>query len=364
MLHRIKLPDCQVQLREVLDFQERLLRFACTSPVDLSLEVLKQEFDEAGTWFWERLYFQGDKTALCRRLEDLLNYLEENPQANQRILDAFANDKDFQNHFDDESFRFHQRTLDEGTIQANDLDAAKPLMVSFYETLFESTGFPEATHPNTGVDKLTRSDWNEAFWKDNRQQLRVCPACDAQRPDRIRGRISSQVNHFFPKENYPFYSVHPDNLVPVCAACNMVAQGSRDPIDDHQDAPLINCFHPYCRPAIDYICVTGNATDVGKFQVNIHEKNGSISRRVQGLVNLLNLEERWADRMESLVNLIIESLASDTREEFQERLAEKSEDTRKHSGREPNSYVYHQLLNYILENPSELDDLWRVLERD
>lgn len=363
MLHKIKLPDCQVELREVLDFQEAVLRFACTPSVDLSLKGLKQALgDEAGTWFWERLYFQGKETKLYQRLEKLLSHLVQNPQARQRILDAFANDKNFQAHFDDEGYRFHQRTLHEGTIQAGDLKAVKPLMIAFYET-FDRTGFPGATHPNTGTNKLTRSEWNEAFWSDN-QPLGVCPACDKERPDCTRGKISSQVNHFFPKNSYPFYSIHPDNLVPICSDCNERAQGSRDPISDHQDAPLVNCFHPYHRPAIDYICVTGSATDVGRFQVAICEKDGSLSRRVQGLVDLLDLEGRWADRMGSLINQIIESLESDTREEFRERLAEKFEDTGERFGREPNSYVYHQLLKYILDNPSELDSLWQVLGRN
>lgn len=363
MLHKIKLPDCQVELREVLDFQEAVLRLACTPCVDLSLKGLKQALgDEAGTWFWERLYFQGKETTLYKRFENLLSYLAQNPQARQRILDAFVNDRDFQDHFGDEGYRFHQRTLHEGTIQADDLDAAKPLMIAFY-AIFDRTGFPEATHPNAGTNKLTRSEWNEAFWNDN-LGLRVCPACDVQRPDRIRGRISSQVNHFFPKESYPFYSIHPDNLVPVCAACNTVAQGSRDPIDDHQNAPLVNCFHPYHRPAIDYICVIGNVTDVGKFQIEIREKDGSLSQRVQSLVEVLDLESRWADRMKQLINGIIESLGSDTKEGLQEKLAEKLEDTGERFGREPNSYVYHQLLKYILDNPSELDSLWQVLGRN
>jgi hypothetical protein len=363
MLHKIKLPDCQVELREVLDFQEAVLRLACTPCVDLSLKGLKQALgDEAGTWFWERLYFQGKETTLYKCFENLLSYLAQNPQARQRILDAFANDKDFQDHIDDESFRFHQRTLHEATIQAGELDTVRPLMIAFYDTLFES-GFPEAVHPNTGSNRLTRRDWNEAFWNDN-VQLRVCPACDRQRPDRIRGIIGSQVNHFLPKESYPFYSIHPDNLVPVCSECNERAQGSRDPIDDHQNAPLVNCFHPYHRPAIDHICVMGNATDVGKFQIELREKDGSLSQRVQSLVDVLDLESRWADRMEQLIDGVIESLESDTKEELQEKLAEKLEDTGERFGRQPNSYVYHQLLKYILDNPSELDSLWQVLGRN
>ena len=65
MLHKIKLPDCQVELREVLDFQEAVLRFACTPPGNLNPKGLKQALgDEAGTWFWERLYFQGNKRIL------------------------------------------------------------------------------------------------------------------------------------------------------------------------------------------------------------------------------------------------------------------------------------------------------------
>ena len=64
--------------------------------------------------------------------------------------------------------------------------------------------------------------------------LRYCPYCNADPvyATRIKEQsVRSDLDHFFPKEKFPFLAVTLHNLVPACSRCNRLLKSDRRAID-------------------------------------------------------------------------------------------------------------------------------------
>lgn len=74
-----------------------------------------------------------------------------------------------------------------------------------------------------------RSAFQEKFKIDNK--LSICPYCDLTT---IPSRRSAWIEHFLPKDNFPYVSNNPRNLIPCCTPCNVAGTGkgtgSRNPV--------------------------------------------------------------------------------------------------------------------------------------
>lgn len=79
---------------------------------------------------------------------------------------------------------------------------------------------------------------NKSFPKDELVRgvnVRVCPYCNRVFVESVKGRkgtVRGELDHFYPKEKYPFLAISRYNLVPSCPFCNGVAgKHSADPMD-------------------------------------------------------------------------------------------------------------------------------------
>src|SRR6266516_77003 len=249
MLHQINLPGYATILNDFVHFQQQLLEFACTPALSDPLvpdkvnDVFKGEF---GDWLCSKLWSarNGQPRELCGHLIKLTDFIKHHPAQRNSILTAFAHDIDFYSHLDDPTFQFSYCTLNK-SVQ----DVVKPLMAAFYELLSE--GFPSSGQGTP--QRLSRRDVATMFWHENHILLKVCPSCDGQAPRFVNGRAYANIDHFFPKSLYPFLSIHPYNLVPICTDCNQYFKRDTDPIADRQRETLIDIFHPYGRPAVQYL---------------------------------------------------------------------------------------------------------------
>ena len=150
------------------------------------------------------------------------------------------------------------------------------------------------------------------FWSAN-PDLNVCPACDGQRPDSIGDKYYSDADHYLPKADYSFLSVHLTNLVPVCKNCNSSFKGTHDPVDKDDDAPLVNVFLPYLRAALDLVTVEVRRPGIGPLQFSIIDFDGTRSRRVENLVKTYRLEDRWQSRTGQVIESVCETLSGERR---------------------------------------------------
>lgn len=317
MLHRIQLPDCVPQLEQIRQFQRDVLALACSDQTILPLteNLLKNSLgDNRGIWLWRKLWKQRGEpgeTTFHLALIAVIRYVQKNPTTRQTILDAFDNDVTFHNSLDDPDFRFQFNILDKAI-----RDILKPFMISFYENLLAS-GFETAIHGQPR--KLNRDEFISSFWRAN-DKLEVCPSCDGRRPNVADFKHRDDADHYLPKSKYPYLSLHYANLVPMCLECNRSFKGNTDPIDNHSDAPLPNIFHPYERPALDYVEVLVNSNSEGVRQIEFEDRNGMPSRRVENLNRIFRLHKRWPDELRHQV------------ERLRDTIADKGRDARFHNG--------------------------------
>ncbi len=311
MLHRIKSHGCEAVFEAILLFQRNILLFAFRSKTATpSIDNFKKFFGgDCVDWLQTLLWYPrnsknhrcGDPQPLYNALVRLIQYMQSSPKnTQQEILEAFDNDTSFHEHQNDADFQFLFSTL-----HADTQTTLRPLMERFYTDIL-NVGFEKILANRFGRDTFTT-----AFWFKNKTML-ICPACDTLRPEEKRERsdegketskVYAQVDHFFPKSVYPFLSVHPYNLVPICSVCNEIYKRNKDPIDNHSAAPLCRCFLPYLRPAKEpgvdsnrdqvEVKISRNARGAA-YQVTIEDTSEEFLERVDNLERLFKLSERWA----------------------------------------------------------------------
>lgn len=286
MLHRIKLPTYQGVLDAFLQFQLQLITFACTPAQSqpLTKDVVKCAFPgKVGEWFYLKLWPKGKPpTKLYSSLEAFVNHVTCNPSVGPVIIDAYTHDIVFHQHFEEQNFQFHYHLL----LDQDTKKVVEPLLTACYQLLCD--GFPvEGTE-----QKFDRRDLVEAFRNENKGVLAVCPMCDGKAPIHTRDRDRAEVDHFLPKSLYPFLSIHPYNLVPICSDCNGF-KSNTDPLPTQ--GPLLDTFHPYAYPAIKEIDV--QIIDGYKVHIldTVCREPPKKSLRHENLLRQFRLEVPWQD---------------------------------------------------------------------
>lgn len=111
-------------------------------------------------------------------------------------------------------------------------------------------------------------------------KLRVCPYCNRQYITPLYKHSSKQGNvklradldHFFPKEKYPYFSMSLYNLVPSCKFCNSSLKGTKEfHIDD---------IHPYEENFGDYFkFYLDTIKEKEKLKITVEKENNSRMNR-------------------------------------------------------------------------------------
>jgi len=129
--------------------------------------------------------------------------------------------------------------------------------------------------------------------------MRYCPYCNADPvyATRIKGQsVRSDLDHFFPKDKFPFLATTLHNLVPACSRCNRllksdqiddllnIAMPYRDDFDDnlHFDILIENIGDCFSRVRIDKCHV-----------ISFPNKNKSEAGRAMALTCFFGLEEMY-----------------------------------------------------------------------
>ncbi|MEZ4885802.1 MAG: hypothetical protein R3E32_13795 [Chitinophagales bacterium] len=385
MLHKVNLPSCVPQLEEIVKFQREVLRAACEGDYqfpfiadDVNNENnIKTIFgDDRGAWFWKKLWSQPTKkdnngnlppkkkTTIHTGLEKLTAYYQQNSQEGIATLSAFDNDIQFADKLNDADFRFKYPDLEK-----NNQELIKLLMITFYEDLL-AAGFIAAIHG--GSKKLDRDGFIASYWSEN-VGFNVCSACDRERSDVIDFKIYDDADHFLPKSKYPFLSLHPYNLFPLCVYCNRSFKGDRDIIDDHNDAPLANIFHPYKRTVLEKLDLKVYRDQKGVSKIGeFTDSDGMPSRKMNSLNKVFKLNERWVDRLriqkENIVDFVLSERANLERRrlyqflndnELKEMLIDKQKQTFAKFGKKPGYVVQNSYLTCVLSDTDEFEELSR-----
>lgn len=404
MLHRINLPDCEIELNAILQFQRKVLAFACDPYIQIPLtenELCRVLGDEHGTWFWPKLWIQKHKGSLVKSelytgIETLAKHVTSSSdptEIQKKILDAFDHDIHFHEHIADGDFRFAYFNV----LSAATREAIRPLMESFYTHLLAKSGFPTCIHGRQGA--ITRDEFLKFFWQKN-LTVKVCPACDSSQPDQFGAlyekdgdtgnepfKAFDDADHFLPKSKYPFLAVHRYNLVPLCLDCNRTFKGdydpieplseiqigtllqTRDPLDGQNAISLINSFHPYQDPAIAHIEVIIGRNKEGVQLIDILDEKQSKTHRVASFKRVLRLHKRWPKRLRDEIDSLCRAIKGEGRrrrkqipytseEEFREDLLDMFSDHQDNIGKEQWCVLVTNYLRFALTDDAEFQELY------
>lgn len=359
MLHRTDLPTCSAGLMRLVRFQRRVLKFSVTQAAGAASSraaYLAYFGAELGAWLYRKSVRRNEIIAIRQ-------HVAADPTLPGRILEAFTNDITFHASGNSSAFRFQWSQLPDPTRAV-----VAPLMEAFYDSFLAKQGIPQKIHRLSNYNELRTSDVKAAFVAAN-PEAKACPACDH---DIGQG---TDADHYLPKSLYPFLSVHPYNLIPLCLYCNQRVKGSVDPIDDHSNAPLPNCFRPYTYPATDHINVLMCREAAGAYRARMSDRRGMPSRAVTRIDLLLDLESHWVDPDLGMIRRVVSDVAEHfggigrrdrrrntpcSQAEFRgEIVAEKDIETPPYIGKKPRYLLRHAYLAYVDSNPAELDTLYQ-----
>jgi len=124
--------------------------------------------------------------------------------------------------------------------------------------------------------EYTRGMFKENFKDENK--LYVCPYCDL---DTISNERNAWIEHFLPKNKFPFLSCNPSNLLPSCTACNVSGSGKGENVKK----PIVNQYNTQIGDSLEF------EFDEGEIKI-LHNDNESI----ENFIELLKIRKRYSEK--------------------------------------------------------------------
>lgn len=140
--------------------------------------------------------------------------------------------------------------------------------------------------------------WNAytfAFLTD----IKTCPYCNRQYITPIfhkEGRMRGDLDHFFPKDKYPYLSMSIYNLIPVCKFCNSSFKNTKE-FD-------LNGIHPYEHSFDDYVDFKYEIRENNKIGIVFKEKDYYYEMKVDKYISMFRLEEQYNYHSNVVTDLI------------------------------------------------------------
>lgn len=370
MLHEINLPDCEQELRWIVDLQRRLLSAVCdpnTSATDVTVDWVKNRLegmhlnDRWLTSFCKRQdRINGSKLQIIEHLQAIADFPA---QQKQQLLGAFENDHRFLDQFGGNTAQQLQG------IQAlvAQLPAAeisvRGLLETFYDPIFyKGAGYPIVRGNGQSEERFHKDIFLEGYARAN-EKLCVCPYCDGD------PGATPQVDHFYPKSKYPQLSCHPLNLVPVCDSCNSTTnKGTKVPLDLHASDPMADWFHPYLRSVGDCYSVEFVTDAAGRTEAVLRGSDAQAQRRLDNWRELVGLRGQWQHGLRRKTRAAQTKLRGykrlntgrqPTEEDICQKLREWAENTADLIGIEPFAILEHHYYRAAAaQEPALFDELW------
>ncbi|GCD10339.1 hypothetical protein [Clostridium tagluense] len=149
-----------------------------------------------------------------------------------------------------------------------------------------------------------QNQWGGAYLIDE-LNINVCPYCnrnfiDTYVYDKKKKLVSNaQLDHFYAKEQYPYFAVSLYNLIPCCAVCNL------GKLNDNKQIiyPYEECFGDFAKfetgfindseeKSYDISYLLGNS-DNFKIELKPQDPNSDKGKKIQNSINTFHLEDLY-----------------------------------------------------------------------
>jgi len=148
-------------------------------------------------------------------------------------------------------------------------------------------------------------------YRDQAINGNVCKACGMEKLAAFRAEVPdgdqwrSDYDHQLCKSKYPIFSVHPDNLVPLCDVCNQDAKKAKD-LFRHKDGTDRLAFYPYSEEAKGFIDIEiDNLRDPEPtIQVNWNTQDATLLDKLSTWDEIYEIRSRVEGKFRSLEAII------------------------------------------------------------
>lgn len=230
--------------------------------------------------------------------------------------------------------------------------AVNGLLGSFYDPMFYG-GFG---YPNDGGDR---------FHKDQfLGKPKICPYSDNKIHD-------AKLDHFLPKETFPFLSCHPDNLIPCSTDPNSVARkGRRVPLQHKEADQAKEWFHPRLRPAKNKYKLAFDESNQSGPRVQFVALQADDQPRLERMAKMFGLVDFWSRDLNNelqlvageIRDLLLEERKPITNQEIEARLRTRLRQTRGRIGHDSLAIVTAAFYEHILNSSSKFDQIVRTCQ--
>lgn len=287
MYLKLKQGSKESQMRKMNQLVLRIFEYAASSSV-FDQKTFEQFLGTDGAWMVGK-YQSREK--LCQKMAALF---AEPISMRQKLYNAIEHDMEYDKHIGDAGFVFAEDAL-EPQLKA----AAKDFILYLYENLFQKEKF------QAQGQMMEFHEFRDSLFEQN--EFPVCPACLAMRSDL---KSAGQVDHYFPKKEYPACIFHPANLAVICEACNSAGvKGQKNILAGNN---LTEIYLPYLRAAEEETELKVQRVEVqgegGRKWEELRMRmvpfipNTLTEKRIQNLEELFHLSKRWTDYLHVILS--------------------------------------------------------------
>ena len=344
-LHPVKLPPSARDLRRIVAMQRLLLSALCAEPMSADLIDLR--------WLqtvWATQDERWIKNFCRKRIFSILEPIQAIANSSSTTRQSLYNEFCRQN-------RVRQLFTAGGQfVDINNLNGVSPglatevhrLFVRFYQFLSHDTNAGWDGYEFQRGRRIKNESYKTAFETSNRPTLSVCPYCDGANDE-------PELDHYYSKENFPFISCSPWNLVPACHLCNKLsAKANKLALTPNVSQPTANWLHPYFRPASAYTEIRLNGEPQNSVP-QLYSPDCYEQIRLNNHSQLIRtLSKRWTkgviNYFEVLVGDVNRKLAKiESTDTIESLVSVRLEDHNENRGRDPLSLLHAAVCKAVLD---------------
>lgn len=148
-------------------------------------------------------------------------------------------------------------------------------------------------------DKFSKNNINNKIIE--KSEIKVCPYCNENFIiNRDLNKTTAQLDHFFPRSQYPIFSICLYNLVPSCSACNKIKGNKNLEVSPYNLNYETNSFN------FSYNPIDSNwIEDYKKLQIVFNYKNNKNGNNIKLNIDKLHIEESYKYHTDYVQEIVI-----------------------------------------------------------
>lgn len=291
--------------------------------------------------------------ATKEKFEGVWNKLKTLTQAErQKVSDLILNYQNIENYFDD-------ITLDLPDLSDVCSEKTFQLIKELGHHLFSNTSDLSA------IKKCSQSSLADHYREYLNYNNYICRACGTAALSQARNSTPDQkqwradYDHLLNQANYPIYSIHPYNFVPLCETCNRKAKGAKHLLLENDSRCF--AFNPHKESAEDLIEILQDET-VGSLIVETISQNDIQSYKSDTWERVFQVKSRVNAKIVDYLEFLINDTQSENLNDFSQQTLKRSKDNQKRKFNDEWWFWRMKLYQWIVTNKQE-QKIWDMIEK-